>query len=101
MNLETFVSNEKLLAEYKVWIHSNIGVIVCGVLQEQFTRPVLPSNIREPVNEHTASFCLGENAGAWKMFDALRRLDKFVSDRSEHVDEVYYQPTGDGVPAVM
>ena len=92
MTLETFLSNEKLMAEYNAWINSSIGILVCGVLQERFTRPILPSDVREPINEHTSSFCLGQNAGAWKMLDALKGIHKFATSKSDHIDEEYVAP---------
>lgn len=72
MTLSEFLSNQNMVADYKKWIDTDIGIIVCSVLQETYCRPRRPD--ADKINGSTAEYCLGVQDGAWTMLDALRDL---------------------------
>ena len=89
MNLIEFQKDPRLIEQYMTWIKSDIGILVCSVLQDTFCRPILPGQIGEHMNRSTSEFCLGENAGSWKMLDAICHLDNLAVQAEKQPTEIY------------
>ena len=89
MTISEFLSDKDRAAQYRKWIKSEIGIMVCSVLQEHFLRPILPGQIGQVLDDGSACFCLGENSGSWKLYDALRDLEQLKGETPEPADEVY------------
>lgn len=87
MTLYEFINNPELVAKYQKWIHEDIGIIVCSVLQETYCRPTLPD--ASSTNNDTTSICLGKQAGAWEILDALRDLNGQMAVEQEGPEATY------------
>ena len=87
--LSDFVKDANRVAQYKSWISAPIGQEVLELLREHFLRPILPGALGQVIHEASSSFCLGENAGAWKVYDALRNLPNLEVQQSADPTEVY------------
>lgn len=93
MTIEEFLNNEELVKEYQAWINSPIASVVLGLIRDHFLRPLQPGALGQLLNEHSASYCLGENAGSWKIHDAIRNLAYIneVTNRTP-IEETYPEP---------
>jgi len=87
MTLHDFTKNPENITAYKKWVNTDIGILVCSVLQETFCRPNVPS--AKDLNPSTAEFCLGKQAGAWEMLDALRGLESLGQDVPDLPEPTY------------
>ena len=88
--LSDFAASKERVALYRQWISTPIGQDILAIIQDTFLRPILPGSIGQEVGKHSSAFCLGENAGAWKVFDAFRSLaDLKVKEPDEPPKEVY------------
>ena len=92
MTIDEFLADKDRTLDYQKWIKSETGIMVCSVLSEHFLRPILPGAIGQAINETSAAFCLGENSGSWKLYDALRDLAQQKQAAPSSIDESYNDP---------
>lgn len=97
--LSAFVKDQNRVAQYRSWISAPIGQEVLEVIREGYLRPSIPGRVDEKtgtlvfeIDAQKAAFCLGENAGAWKIFDVIRDLPNLAVQQSADPTEVYATP---------
>ena len=90
--LSDFSNNQALKNSYREWLELPLTQEVLAIIQENFLRPLLPTSVGMSCDKHSASFCLGENAGAWKIFDAIQSLDNIQIPKAEQPAETYTKP---------
>jgi len=92
MKVEEFFKNKQRETDYIRWINSDMTLMVCGMLREHFLRPLQPGALGQLLNENSAAYCLGETSGAWKIFDAIRNLNRINEQPIEMPEETYEPP---------
>jgi len=94
MTIEEFMADKERAKLYRKWCNNDMTLMVCGLLREHFLQPILPGQIGQALNESSASFCLGESAGAHKLFNAIRGLSN-ISVKPPELPEETYAPAED------
>ncbi len=98
MTIDEFLDDPKLVAQYKKWITQPIGEVILGLLRKHFLRPIQPGQLGQVLNECSASFCLGENAGSWKIHDALENFQNIKEIIADVPAESYAKPEDEREP---
>lgn len=82
----------KVREDYREWMNNPMTNLVLAAVRDNLLRPIIPGySVGAPkLNEKSAEFCIGENAGAWKLYDSIQKLDVLSTPKkTEEPREVY------------
>lgn len=84
-------SKPGIVADYAEWLEHPMTVLVLSAVRDNLLRPIIPGYTpHSPViSRESCEFSLGENAGSWKVFDAIQNMTRLQQAPAPEPEESY------------